>query len=218
MVAATCLDPRLWCGREGLLSRVTTLTSSFLQGHKQPGLKWGPEWTCPEHGGEPGARVSLTHGCTSSTPIPSPGAPPAAGPTCDGVGVRRALLYIHHTAIQGRLELLQLGGRWGYSEEALPTGQGSADSLHPEGTTARPTAGSLPTRFLHDLPGASFPSPCVNTGTAGPGPHPWLWPQHLGQGDPVFWFSTYLIKRTLGTSMSRPCVFRIYFGKTKTLI
>ena len=95
---------------------------------------------------------------------------------------------------------------------------GSADSLHPEGTTARPTAGSLPTPFLHDLPGASFPSPCVNTGTAGPGPHPWLWPQHLGQGDPVFWFSTYLIKRTLGTSRSRPCVFRIYFGKTKTLI
>lgn len=171
-----------------------------------------------EHGREPGARVSLTRGCTASTPIPSPGAPPAAGPTCDSVGVCRALLYIHHTAIQGRLELLQLRGRRGYSEETLPTGQRSADSLHLEGTTARPTAGNLPTRFLHDLPGASFPSPCVDTGTAGPGPHPWLWPQHRVQGGTVFWLSMYLIKRTLGTSMSRPCVFKIYFRKTKTLI
>lgn len=133
-------------------------------------------------------------GCTYSTPTPSPGAPPAAGPTCDGVGVRRALLYIHHTAIQGCLELLQLGGRWGYSEEALPTGQGSPDSLHLEGTTARPAAGSLPSPFVHHLPGASFPSPCVNTGAAGPGPHPWLWPRHLVQGDPAFCFSMYLIK------------------------
>lgn len=144
--------------------------------------------------GARGSSVPNSGYSTSSTPTPSPGAPPAAGPTCDGVGVRRALLYIHHTAIQGCLELLQLGGRWGYPEEALPTGQGSPESLHLGGTIARPPAGNLPSLFLHHLPGASFPPPHVNTGAAEPGPHPWLWPRHLLQGDPAFCFSMYLIK------------------------
>lgn len=80
MVAATCLDPRLcvavrasplmlppsppplapW-GWGGLPSRA-----------QQPGLRWGPERTCPEHGGEPGARASPTVAISrlQSPPLP----------------------------------------------------------------------------------------------------------------------------------------------------
>uniref|UniRef100_A0A8I3WZJ3 Uncharacterized protein n=1 Tax=Callithrix jacchus TaxID=9483 RepID=A0A8I3WZJ3_CALJA len=74
--------------------------------------------------------------------------------SCNRMGVCRVLLHIHHAAVQGSFQLLQLGGRGGYAEESLPTGQTvSAQQL--QGATAKhadPTSAHFSLQNLLNVP------------------------------------------------------------------
>lgn len=140
-----------------------------FKGPQHPALKLGTEWTHLKCAGQPLARVSWTCSHTASPLTPSLQASMAHRsapevPTCNCVRVCRVLLHVHHAAVQGRFQLLQLGGRGGYSEESLPIGQRvSAQQL--QGTTVKradPTTARFfspkPLRCIRPTP---FPNPLV---------------------------------------------------------
>lgn len=80
-------------------------------------------------------------------------------PTCDRVGVCRVLLHVHHTAVQGGLQLLQLRGGRSYPEESLQKDRGSGQ---PCGSKARGNT-SKDRKSTHSLapnsPRRIFPAP-----------------------------------------------------------
>lgn len=80
---------------------------------------------------------------TAPTPCPK------AASTCNGMWVSRVLLHVHHTAVQGSFELLQLGGRGSHSEKTLHRGYRRVlDKLWGRGMSRKPPASlSLPWRL-----------------------------------------------------------------------